>query len=124
MQTEIPVGLQACLRTGLLFDQKMLASEVISLIKHNGFGKALDIARLARDIHGGNGISEELHVMRVAANLEAVNTYQDTDDTHPGILDVRKPVWQNCSCVQGEFRSAAPPNNQRTMMVDVLRIGK
>jgi glutaryl-CoA dehydrogenase len=86
MQTEIALGLQACLRAGRLFDEGKLAPEVISLIKRNNCGKALDIARVARDMHGGNGISDEYHVMRVSSNLETVNTYEGTHDIHALIL--------------------------------------
>ena len=74
MQTEIALGLQAALRVGRLFDEGRLAPEAISIIKRNNAGKALDIARMARDMHGGNGIMAEYHVMRHAANLETVNT--------------------------------------------------
>ena len=86
MQTEIALGLQACLRAGRLFDEGTLAPEAISLIKRNNCGKALDIARTARDMHGGNGISDEYHVMRVSSNLETVNTYEGTHDIHALIL--------------------------------------
>ncbi len=86
MQTEIALGLQACLRAGRLFDEGKLAPEAISLIKRNNCGKALDIARVARDMHGGNGISDEYHVMRVSSNLETVNTYEGTHDIHALIL--------------------------------------
>jgi glutaryl-CoA dehydrogenase len=86
MQTEIAIGLQAVLRAGRLFDEGRLAPEAISLIKRNSCGKALAIAREARDMHGGNGISEEYHVMRVAQNLETVNTYEGTHDVHALIL--------------------------------------
>ena len=86
MQTEITLGLQAALRAGRLFDEGRLAPEAISLIKRNNCGKALDIARVARDMHGGNGIADEYHVMRVAANLESVNTYEGTHDVHALIL--------------------------------------
>ncbi len=86
MQTEIALGLHACLRAGRLFDEGRLAPEAISLIKRNSCGKALDIARAARDMHGGNGIADEYHVMRVAANLETVNTYEGTHDVHALIL--------------------------------------
>jgi glutaryl-CoA dehydrogenase len=86
MQTEIALGLQAALRAGRLFDEGRLAPEAISLIKRNNCGKALDIARAARDMHGGNGIQEEYHVMRVAQNLETVNTYEGTHDVHALIL--------------------------------------
>jgi glutaryl-CoA dehydrogenase len=86
MQTEIALGLQASLRVGRLFDDGQLAPEAISIVKRNNCGKALDIARQARDMHGGNGISEEYHVMRHAANLETVNTYEGTHDIHALIL--------------------------------------
>lgn len=86
MQTEIALGLQASLRVGRLFDEGRMAPEMISLIKRNNCGKALDIARLARDMHGGNGIQSEYHVMRHAQNLETVNTYEGTHDVHALIL--------------------------------------
>ena len=86
MQTEIALGLQASLRVGRLLDQAEAAPEMISLIKRNNCGKALDIARLARDMHGGNGISDEYHVMRHMNNLETVNTYEGTHDVHALIL--------------------------------------
>lgn len=86
MQTEITLGLQAALRVGQLFDAHQVAPEMISLIKRNNCGKALDIARHARDMHGGNGIHEEFHVMRHAQNLETVNTYEGTHDVHALIL--------------------------------------
>ncbi|MBD1548319.1 acyl-CoA dehydrogenase [Roseibium aggregatum] len=86
MQTEITLGLQAALRVGRLFDDGKVAPEMISLIKRNNCGKALDIARQARDMHGGNGIQEEYHVMRHAQNLETVNTYEGTHDVHALIL--------------------------------------
>ncbi len=86
MQTEITIGLQACLRAGRLMDEDRLAVEAISLLKRNSCGKALAIAREARDMHGGNGISEEYHVMRVLQNLETVNTYEGTHDIHALIL--------------------------------------
>ncbi len=86
MQTEIALGLQAALRVGRLFDEGKMAPEMISLIKRNNCGKALDIARVARDMHGGNGISSEYHVMRHAQNLETVNTYEGTHDVHALIL--------------------------------------
>ncbi|MBK9586601.1 MAG: acyl-CoA dehydrogenase [Alphaproteobacteria bacterium] len=86
MQTEIALGLQAALQVGRLMDQSAFAPEMISLIKRNNAGKALDIARAARDMHGGNGISEEFHVMRHLCNLEAVNTYEGTHDIHALIL--------------------------------------
>jgi glutaryl-CoA dehydrogenase len=86
MQTEISLGLQGALRVGRLFDEGKAAPEMISIVKRNNCGKALDIARAARDIHGGNGISEEYHVMRHAQNLETVNTYEGTHDIHALIL--------------------------------------
>ena len=86
MQTEIALGLQASLRVGRLLDQAEAAPEMISLIKRNNCGKALDIARLSRDMHGGNGISDEYHVMRHMNNLETVNTYEGTHDVHALIL--------------------------------------
>jgi len=86
MQTEIALGLQASLRVGRLFDEGKVAPEMISLVKRNNCGKALDIARMARDMHGGNGIQEEYHVMRHLQNLETVNTYEGTHDVHALIL--------------------------------------
>jgi glutaryl-CoA dehydrogenase len=86
MQTEIALGLQASLRVGRLLDEGRAAPEMISLVKRNNCGKALDIARVARDMHGGNGIQEEYHVMRHAMNLETVNTYEGTHDVHALIL--------------------------------------
>lgn len=86
MQTEIALGLQAALRVGRMIDDGQLVPEAISLIKRNNCGKALDIARVARDMHGGNGISDEYHVIRHVMNLEAVNTYEGTHDVHALIL--------------------------------------
>ncbi|MGC0155080.1 acyl-CoA dehydrogenase [Chromobacterium vaccinii] len=86
MQTEIALGLSAALRVGRLMDEGRAAPEMISLIKRNNCGKALDIARVARDMHGGNGISDEFHVIRHVMNLEAVNTYEGTHDVHALIL--------------------------------------
>lgn len=86
MQTEIALGLQAALRVGRLFDEGKMAPEMISIIKRNNCGKALDIARAARDMHGGNGISSEYHVIRHSQNLETVNTYEGTHDVHALIL--------------------------------------
>ncbi|APR51626.1 acyl-CoA dehydrogenase [Sphingomonas koreensis] len=86
METEIALGLQAALRAGRMFDEGELAPEAISIIKRNNCGKALEIARVARDMHGGNGISAEFHVMRHAINLETVNTYEGTHDVHGLIL--------------------------------------
>jgi len=86
MQTEITLGLQACLRVGRMLDEGTAAPENISMIKRNSCGKALDIARMSRDMHGGNGISDEYHVMRHMVNLETVNTYEGTYDIHTLIL--------------------------------------
>ena len=86
MQTDITLGLQGCLRVGRLLDEGRAAPEMISLVKRNSCGKALDIARMARDMHGGNGIHDEYHVMRHLNNLEAVNTYEGTHDVHALIL--------------------------------------
>jgi glutaryl-CoA dehydrogenase len=86
MQTEITLGLHAALRLSRLIDQGKASPPAISLLKRNNCGKALEIARLARDMHGGNGISEEFHVMRVLCNLETVNTYEGTHDIHALIL--------------------------------------
>ena len=86
MQTEIALGLQGSLRVGRLFDEGKMSPEMISLVKRNNCGKALEIARLARDMHGGNGISEEYQVIRHMVNLETVNTYEGTHDIHALIL--------------------------------------
>jgi glutaryl-CoA dehydrogenase len=86
MQTEITLGLQGCLRVGRLMDEGQAAPEMISLIKRNSCGKSLDIARTARDMHGGNGIHDEYHVIRHMINLETVNTYEGTHDVHALIL--------------------------------------
>ncbi len=86
MQTEITIGLQACLQLGRLLDAGKGAPEAISLCKRNSCGKALDIARTARDMHGGNGVADEYHVIRHVMNLEAVNTYEGTHDVHALIL--------------------------------------
>jgi len=86
MQTEITLGLHACLQLGRLFDQGIIHHEAVSLLKRNNSGKALDIARVSRDMHGGNGVSDEYHVIRHAMNLEAVNTYEGTHDIHALIL--------------------------------------
>ena len=86
MQTEITLGLQSVLRLGRLIDEKKMEPEMISLLKRNNCQKALDIARVARDIHGGNGISDEYHIIRHCMNLEAVNTYEGTSDIHGLIL--------------------------------------
>ena len=86
MQTEIALGLQGCLRVGRLMDEGQAVPEMISLIKRNSCGKALDIARMSRDMHGGNGIHDEYHVIRHMINLETVNTYEGTHDVHALIL--------------------------------------
>ena len=86
MQTEITLGLQAALRVGRLMDEAQGAPEMISLIKRNNCGKALDIARMSRDMHGGNGISQDYQIMRHMSNLETVNTYEGTHDVHALIL--------------------------------------
>ncbi|MCW9040495.1 MAG: acyl-CoA dehydrogenase [Rhodospirillales bacterium] len=98
MQTEITLGLQACLRVGRLLDAEKCAPENISLIKRNNCGKALDIARMARDMHGGNGISDEFHVIRHMVNLETVNTYEGTHDVHALILGRAQTGIQAFSC--------------------------
>ena len=86
MQTDIALGLQGCIRMGRLFDEHRVPAELISLMKRNNCGKALDIARVARDMHGGNGVSDEYGVIRHVMNLEAVNTYEGTHDVHALIL--------------------------------------
>ena len=86
MQTEITIGLQAALQLGRMMDAGTVTPDAISLLKRNNCGKALDIARVARDMHGGNGISDEYHVIRHVMNLEAVNTYEGTHDVHALIL--------------------------------------
>jgi glutaryl-CoA dehydrogenase len=86
MQTEIALGLQGALRVGRLMDEHAATPEMVSLVKRNSCGKALDVARVSRDMHGGNGISDEFHVIRHVMNLEAVNTYEGTHDIHALIL--------------------------------------
>ncbi|MDE3110841.1 MAG: acyl-CoA dehydrogenase, partial [Acidobacteriota bacterium] len=86
MQTEITLGLHACLRLGRLKDGGTATPEMVSLLKRNSCGKALEIARMARDMHGGNGIVDEYHVIRHMMNLETVNTYEGTHDIHALIL--------------------------------------
>ncbi len=101
MQTEITLGLQSCLQLGRLFDQGAAAPEAISMMKRNNAGKALDIARTSRDMHGGNGVSDEYHVIRHAMNLEAVNTYEGTHDIHALILGrAQTGIQAFCSCNQ------------------------
>ncbi|MBB3232209.1 acyl-CoA dehydrogenase [Halomonas stenophila] len=98
MQTEVSLGLQAALRVGRMIDAGQLVPEAISLIKRNNCGKALDIARQARDMHGGNGISDEYHVIRHMMNLEAVNTYEGTHDVHALILGRAQTGLQAFTC--------------------------
>ena len=98
MQTEITIGLQSVLRVGRMLDEGMAAPELISLVKRNSCGKALDIARVSRDMHGGNGISDEFHVIRHVMNLEAVNTYEGTHDIHALILGRAQTGIQAFSC--------------------------
>ena len=86
MQTEIALGLQSALQLGRLMENGKAAPEMISLMKRNNCGKALDIARVSRDMHGGNGISEDFQIMRHMVNLETVNTYEGTHDVHALIL--------------------------------------
>jgi glutaryl-CoA dehydrogenase len=86
MQTEIALGLQGALRLTRMIEQGKASPPLISLLKRNNCGKALDVARMARDMHGGNGISDEYHVMRVLCNLETVNTYEGTHDIHALVL--------------------------------------
>src|SRR5690606_17185288 len=86
MQTEIALGLQAALRVGRLLDSGRWAPELLSLVKRNAAGKALETARVARRLHGGHGITDECHVIRHVLNLEAVNTYEGTHDIHALIL--------------------------------------
>ena len=86
MEPEIALGFNAVLRVGRLFDEGKVAPEMISLVKRNNCGKALDIARVSRDMHGGNGIVDEYHVIRHVMNLETVNTYEGTHDVHALIL--------------------------------------
>ncbi len=98
MQTEITLGLHACLRLGRLFDQGRAAPEAISLLKRNNAGKALEIARVSRDMHGGNGIVDEYHVIRHVLNLESVNTYEGTHDIHALILGRAQTGIQAFTC--------------------------
>ena len=86
MSTDIAFGLQAVLRVGRMMDEGHVSPEAISMIKRNNVGKALDIARSARDMHGGNGISQDYHIMRHMMNLETVNTYEGAHDVHALIL--------------------------------------
>ena len=86
MQSEISIGYQSCLRMGRLMDEGRCAPELISMLKRNSTGKARDICRDARDVHGGNGISDEYHVMRHVMNMETIYTYEGTHDIHALIL--------------------------------------
>ena len=86
MQTEIALGIQSSLRIGRLFDEGKILPEMISIVKRNNCGKALEISRVARDLHGGNGIMEDYDIMRHMCNLETVNTYEGTHDVHALIL--------------------------------------
>jgi glutaryl-CoA dehydrogenase len=86
MATDIALALQGCLRVGRLIDEGKYSPDMISLIKRNSAGKAVEIARIARDMHGGNGIADEYHVIRHVMNLESVNTYEGTHDVHALIL--------------------------------------
>ena len=100
METEINLGLQAALRVGRLIDEERFQPEMISMVKRNNCQKALDIARNARDMHGGNGVIDEYHVIRHTMNLEAVNTYEGTHDVHSLILGSMLPSIRECtSCV-------------------------
>lgn len=90
MQTEIALGLRGCLRLGWLLDEGKAAPEAVSMHKRNSRGKALDIARMARDMRGGNGISDEFHAIRHVTNLETVNTYEGTNDILALILDMEQ----------------------------------
>ena len=92
METEISLGLQTVLRVGRLIDEGKMKPEMISLVKRNNCQKALDIARESRDIHGGNGISDEYHVIRHCMNLEAVNTYEGTSDIHLSLIHISEPT--------------------------------
>ena len=86
MQTDIALGLSGALRVGRLIDEGRMLPDAISMLKRNNCGKALDIARVSRDMHGANGVSDEYHVIRHVMNLEAVNTYEGTHDVHALIL--------------------------------------
>ncbi len=117
MQTEITLGLHACLRLGRLKDEERCPAEAISMLKRNNCGKALDVARLARDMHGGNGIHDEFHVIRHLVNLETVNTYEGTHDIHALILGRAQtgiPAFGGVApgrrSARAELRPAAPDN--------------
>jgi len=105
MQTEISLGLQSAFRLGQMMDDGTASPELISLMKRNNCGKALDIARVSRDMHGGNGIAEGFQIMRHAANLETVNTYEGTHDVHALILGRAQTGLQ----ASFSHQSAAPP---------------
>src|SRR3546814_5759022 len=95
MLSDISLGLQASLRVGRLMDEGRFAPEMVSIVKRNNCGKALDIARIARDMHGGNGISEEYQVIRHMMNLETVNTYEGAHDVH-ALQSEERAVGQKC----------------------------
>ena len=113
MQTEITIGLQSCIRVGRLLDEGNCPPENISMIKRNATGKCLDIARMSRDMHGGNGISDEYHVIRHMMNLETTNTYEGTHDIHaqaccqqhlpPFIFTALDPNTSTNNCTQGDM---------------------
>ena len=105
MQTEISLGLLGCLQAGRELDNGTLNPTAISLIKRNSCGKALDIARQSRDMHGGNGIADEYHVIRHVMNLEAVNTYEGTHDIHALIL---RSGSNRHSCILIKVKNASP----------------
>jgi hypothetical protein len=118
MQTEITLGLQACLRLGRMKDEGTASVEITSMLKRNSCGKALDIARTARDMLGGNGISDEYGVIRHLVNLEVVNTYEGTHDIHALILGRRKPASRRyCrNAGSGTARGEESPPRRRLMV--------
>ena len=118
MVTEIALGLQAALRVGRRLDEGELIPETISLIKRNNVGKALDIARIARDMHGGNGISAEFQVMRHAANLETVNTYEGTHDVHALILG--RAITGICRLLMSPTMTARSPASRSSSWRAIL----
>ena len=112
MQTKIALGLQASLRVGRLMDEGRAAPEMISMVKRNNCGEALDIARAARDMHGGNGIQIEYKVMRHLANLETVNTYEGTHDVHALILGARRPACRRSFERRARLPACASSNSR------------
>ena len=118
MQTEITLGLQSVLRLGRLIDDGKMKPEMISLLKRNNCQKGLEIARISRDIHGGNGISDEYHVIRHCMNLEAVNTYEGTYDIHGLILGKAKRQWRLSS--KSSFRCFARNSSTFPNILSVL----